>query len=93
MALSANASQISTGNVPCPVCAYPIPDPRYFGDQVKCAYCGTISQAIAQDVTIPSWLLAFGIGLGLGVFLGPSILASTDAGSQWLAKKARERIG
>lgn len=83
----------STDSIKCPVCAYPIPDPRYEGTQVKCAYCGTISETITQGVTIPAWLLTLGIGLGVGILAGPTILASTEAGSQYMARKARERFG
>lgn len=86
-------TNITTDNIPCPVCGYPVPDPRYVGERVRCAFCGAISETISQGVTIPSWLLTLGIGLVVGTFFGPTILASTDAGSRYLAKKARERIG
>lgn len=87
------SASVSTENIQCPVCGYPIPEPEYLGAQVRCAYCGQISESISEGVTIPTWLLWLGIGLTAGTFLGPSILASTEAGSQWMAKKARERIG
>jgi hypothetical protein len=74
----------------CPVCKYPIQGPTHIGEQVHCPSCS--SDFIAQDVSIPGWLVGSLIGLGIGIFLGPSILASTEAGSQWLAKKARERM-
>lgn len=90
---SISATTVGAESIACPVCAYPIPDPRHEGTRVRCAYCGTISEAIAQGVTIPTWLLTLGIGLGVGIFAGPSILASTEAGSQYLARKARERFG
>lgn len=88
------ATQVTTDSIPCPVCKYPILAPTSVGQQVKCAYCGTISEAIAQEgITIPTPVFVGIICFGLGVVLGPSIIASTQAGSEWLAKKARERIG
>jgi uncharacterized protein (DUF983 family) len=81
----------SVGSVACPVCGYPIPDPRYLGEQVKCAYCGTISEAISQ-VSIPSSLFAGVIGFVVGVILGPTVIAAAEAGSQKLARKSRERL-
>lgn len=86
------AAAVNTDSISCPVCGYPIPDPRYEGAEVKCAYCGTISQTIAQDVTVPTWLVAGVSGFVIGVALGPSILASIESGSQKLARKARERL-
>jgi hypothetical protein len=74
----------------CPVCGYPIRGPSYQGEEVHCPSCS--SSFVAQSVTIPSWLLATFLAFGAGVFFGPVILASTEAGSQWLAKLARERI-
>jgi DNA-directed RNA polymerase subunit RPC12/RpoP len=74
----------------CPICGYPIGSSVSAGEEVHCPYCsGTL---IAQEVSIPSWLLAGAVGLGIGVIFGPSILAATESGSQWLAKKSRERI-
>ncbi|MFO7712129.1 MAG: hypothetical protein R6V51_02815 [Dehalococcoidia bacterium] len=87
------SSSITTANIRCPVCNYPIPEPGYVGAQVKCAYCGQISESITQDVAVPSWLFWLGLGLIGGTLLGPSILSSTEAGSQWMARKARERMG
>ena len=73
----------------CYSCGYPIT--AYGGEQISCPMCNTINQAITQ-VTIPSWLLTLGIGLAVGILAGPAILASTEAGSKWLARQAKERI-
>ena len=44
-------------------------------------------------LTLP-WELVTGlIGLGLGVFFGPVILASTDEGARYLERSARSAIG
>jgi len=79
----------SNAGVSCPICKYPIAV-SYAGQEVHCPNCS--ANFISQGVTIPSWLLAGAIGIGIGVIFGPSILASTEAGSQWLAKKSREHI-
>jgi DNA-directed RNA polymerase subunit RPC12/RpoP len=73
----------------CPICKYPIGSVSA-GQEVRCPYCS--STLIAQEVSIPSWLLAGAVGLGFGIIFGPSILAATESGSQWLARKSRERI-
>jgi len=50
-------------------------------------------QGISDGLTLP-WELVTGlIGLGLGVFFGPVILASTDEGSRYLERAARSAIG
>lgn len=88
------ATQVGTDSIPCPVCKYPIQAPTSIGQQVKCAYCGTISEAILQEgITIPTPVFVGIVCFGLGVVLGPSVWATTQGGSEWLAKKARERIG
>ena len=80
-------------SIPCPVCHYPIREPTHVGEQVKCLYCGTVSEAILQEgVTIPTPVFVGIICFGLGVVLGPSLIASTQGGSEWLARKARERL-
>jgi hypothetical protein len=79
----------SNAGVACPICKYPV-SVSYPGEEAHCPYCN--ASLIAQGVTIPSWLLAGAIGIGIGVIFGPSILATTEAGSQWLAKKSREHI-
>lgn len=78
-------------STPCPVCNYPIQAPTHVGQQVKCPYCQSINEAIAQ-VTIPTPVFVGIICFGLGVLLGPSVWATTQGGSEWLAKKARERL-
>lgn len=75
----------------CPVCGYPIQ--AEVGQIDVCAYCGETLEAVAQDgVTIPTPLFASLIGFGLGVLLGPALIASTDEGRRWLEKQARGRI-
>ena len=49
-------------------------------------------QGIGNGVTVPTWLFAGGIGLILGVVIGPSIMASTEAGSRRLAELSRQYI-
>jgi len=85
-------TQVSTDSIPCPVCKYPIRAPTEVGQQVKCLYCGSISEAIAQ-ISIPTPVFVGLICFGLGVLLGPAVISSTQAGSEWLARKARVRLG
>jgi len=93
-ATAVSTSTVKTASVPCPVCRYPIPAPSYVGEEVKCAYCGSISTAIEQEgVTIPTPVFTFLIGLGVGILFGPSIWALSQGGSEWMARKARERLG
>lgn len=82
---------LKTESVPCPACNYPIPAPTHVGEQAKCPYCNTVSEAIAQ-VTIPTPVFVGVIGFIVGALVGPAFWVSTEAGSQWLAKKARERL-
>ena len=76
----------------CSTCKYPLQEPVYDGQNVTCPYCNSINVAIAQGVTIPTWLLTLGIGLTVGIIAGPALLASTESGSQWLEKQVRERV-
>ncbi len=48
--------------------------------------------AEGEGVTIPTWLLAGGIGLLAGTIFGPSIMASTKSGSEKLAELSRQYI-
>lgn len=75
----------------CPTCGYPI-TAEYEGQTAVCSYCG--SNLIAQEggVTIPTPLFVGLISFGLGVFLGPALIASTAGGREWLEKQAREAI-
>jgi hypothetical protein len=75
----------------CHNCGYPITANP--GEQIRCPMCGTVNQAISQGVTIPSWLLTLGIGLAVGIFAGPVILASTESGSRYLERRVREKLG
>lgn len=53
-----------------------------------------ISQGIAQEggVTIPVWLFAGGIGIVLGMVLGPSLMAMTEEGSRKLGELSRQYV-
>lgn len=75
----------------CPACGFPI-NAEYEGQTAVCAYCGEPLEAIAQGVTIPTWLFASSIGLALGIILGPTILASTESGARYLARRAKEKL-
>lgn len=70
----------------CPVCGYPI-QASVEGEAAVCAYCG--EQLIAQGVTIPTPLFVGLIAFGLGVLLGPALIATTSEGRGWLEKQAR----
>ena len=70
----------------CSECGYPI-QVNAEGETTTCAYCG--EHLIAQGVTIPTSLFVGLISFGLGMLLGPSLVASTDAGKRWLEKQAR----
>lgn len=48
--------------------------------------------SISNGVTIPTWLFASTVGLIIGVIVGPSIMASTEAGSRRLAELSRQYI-
>ena len=78
-------------SVPCSNCSYPVQAPTYVGQQVKCSYCSSINEAITQ-VTIPTPVFVGVVCFAAGVLLGPAFWVSTKAGSEWLAKRARERI-
>lgn len=45
-----------------------------------------------EGITIPTWLMAGGVGLFAGIVLGPSIMASTATGSAKLAELSRSYI-
>jgi hypothetical protein len=84
-------TQITTDSIPCPICHYPIQAPTQEGQQVKCAYCDTINEAIAQVTTSTSVLIGIAC-FAAGVLIGPAFLISTKAGQEWLEKKVRERL-
>lgn len=74
----------------CYSCGYPIAAAP--GSEISCPMCSNVNQAITQGVTVPTWLV---VGLGAfaaGVFFGPTILASTEAGSKYLAKQVRAKL-
>ena len=73
----------------CPMCGYPI-NAEYEGETVVCAYCGEKLEAVITDgITIPTPLFVGLLGFGLGVILGPALIATTAEGRSWLEKQAR----
>lgn len=68
----------------------------------KCVSCSAVTEAeqvvrnyIGQEeggITIPNWLFFLGLGAGIGMILGPSLMATTAAGSARLAELSREYI-
>ena len=75
----------------CADCGFPIAA-KHIGQEATCPDCGTINEVISQGVTIPTWMFAGGLGLLIGIVVGPAILASTKEGAAYLEKKARERL-
>jgi hypothetical protein len=53
---------------------------------------GVGGPAITQ-VVIPTTLFVGVVCFIAGAFIGPALWVSTKAGSEWLARKAKERIG
>ena len=82
--------QLATNSVSCPGCKYPIVAPTYVGEQVKCPYCGEISQAISQ-VTIPTSVVVGVLAFIAGVILGPVVHAAIPVLSR-KAQGASERL-
>lgn len=83
----------------CANCGYPLAG-HFIGEKVTCPNCKSHMEAIANtavespiaDVSVPTPLVTFVIGLVLGIVGGSAILASTEAGAQWLEKQVRERM-
>lgn len=75
----------------CPVCGYPVAI-EHEGQTEICANCGEKLQAVAQGITIPTPLFVGVIAFGLGVLIGPALIATTAGGRSWLEKQAREAI-
>lgn len=70
-------------------CGYPL-TAQYNGQKVSCPYCHSVNEAtISQGINVPTWLMAGGIGLLIGIILGPALLASTEEGSRWLGRRVR----
>jgi len=70
----------------CAGCGYPLAA-EYSGQTVSCPMCGITN--IAQGVTIPTPIFAGGLGLLLGIFLGPALLAGSEWGREYLVNRAR----
>ena len=73
----------------CAECGYPLAA-EFEGQQVTCPMCGASNEAVAQNgVTIPTPLFVGLLSFGLGMLLGPALIATTDEGRSWLEKQAR----
>lgn len=91
IAVEGVAPILSTVNIPCPVCGYPIPEPSYVGEEVKCAYCGGISRSI-QDITVPNSVVVGLVCFAAGAILGPAFWQALKGGATALERLSRERI-
>ena len=70
----------------CVDCGYPI-GTHHEGETISCPMCRSINEVVSGTGT--SFLL-FMLGLGIGVFFGPSIISASKGGRVWLEKQARE---
>lgn len=68
----------------------------------KCASCSVVVEAervarnyqISQGegIKVPTWLFFLGLGTFFGMVIGPSLMATTAAGSARLAELSRQHI-
>ena len=73
----------------CASCGYPGIAASGGGQRVTCPYCRSINESITQNVGVPTWLVAGGIGLFMGVVFGQAMVAGTERSARWLGEKAR----
>lgn len=71
----------------CASCGYPIAGE--VGEEIPCPSCHSINQVISEGVTIPTPVIVGALFFVFGMFLGPSIIASSSGGKAWLEKRAR----
>jgi len=74
----------------CADCGYPI-SAGHVGEVIACPMC-QIENEVTQGVTVPTWLFAGGIGLLIGVIVGPAIIGSTEEGAAWLRRQATRKL-
>lgn len=88
------SSTATLESLPCSACKFPILIQENIreGQQIKCPSCGSINEVISQGVTIPTPVFVGLITFGLGVLLGPALLATTEAGQRWMQRQISERI-
>jgi len=77
----------------CPVCDFPVPA-HFEGEIAKCANCGQKMEVIKAPSRLSGisggiGFLLFVLGLGIGVFFGPTIISSSKSGRAWLERKAK----
>jgi len=72
----------------CSSCGYPL-SAEYPGQIESCPMCSTLNEAVSQGVTIPTSVFVGLIAFGLGMFLGPAIIASSTEGQRWLERQIR----
>ena len=86
-------TEIATDSIPCSACHYPIPKAEFVGQQVKCPWCGTIHEAIAQaTVTLPTAILIGVFSFLGGAVVGHAAMISARGVSESLASKAEKRF-
>ncbi len=73
----------------CSKCGYPL-TAEYQGQVESCPLCSTLNEAVSQGVTIPTPLFVGLIAFGLGMFLGPAMIASSTEGQRWLERQIRK---
>lgn len=71
----------------CPVCGFPVKENPVEGEALICANCGV--NLIADGITIPTGFFWGCVAFIAGIFLGPSIVASSERGRAWLKSQAK----
>ena len=51
-----------------------------------------LSQGDDEGITVPTWLFFLGLGVGIGMITGPSIMGMTETGAKRLREIAEERL-
>lgn len=82
--------------VSCPACGFPVMA-HFEGENLVCANCGQKMEVVkASPLSRLSSIgrgigfFPFLLGLGIGIFFGPSIISTSKGGRAWLEKTARE---
>ena len=71
----------------CVECSYPLTSDNP-GQVQACPMCSTLNESIS-DITISTPVLVGILFFSLGMFIGPSLIATTSGGKKWLEERAR----